>query len=96
MATLEQVKIDRTRTTATDAGAHSDMGDYETSAGKEPLRDQPCRTIELFTSQDVARRQEQAAKKQRKFLTLTEGLTILMLTATVSIALFAAIGYLCQ
>jgi len=96
MGTLEQVKIDQTWTTEPIAGVHSGPANCDPAAGKETLRDQSCRTIELFTSQDVARRQEQPTKKRTKSITLTEGVTILMLTATVSIALFATISRLCQ
>lgn len=55
-----------------------------------------CRTIELFPSDVSKAGAAPCPKKIARGVTFTEGLTILMLTATTCIALFAAIGYLCR
>jgi len=103
MSETEQLQIDRVWTTdgfiGVPTGVRSENR-QKTIADSILTRDsrhiEDCQDIELFPSRRTSVQATRQRSKRYSQNSLMETATILMLTAAASIALFAAIGYLCR
>ena len=103
MSEIEQLQIDRVWTTDGFIGvptiARSEDRNKviaESYITRESRQADVCHTIELFPSHVAERTTTRLRGKRSGQDSIMETITIVMLTVAVSIALFAAIGYLCR